>query len=214
MKKYVVVDIETTGFTPDKAGMTEIVGISFDKDFDHHRTVINQLTKPFKFIPKVIQELTGITNPMVAHAEDWKVAMTRFAHYSSTYDLIVIAHNAKFEKKFIEAGAYMKYAAPLQYICTQALFLVYKYGTTSIWRSKGVRSKLQIACEEFDIPYNTDKAHRAEYDVLVTAQLAKKLIDHFGLKKSLEISEKFISGEHYGETREISIFDVDGGLYE
>lgn len=214
MKRFLVVDIETTGWTPEKAGVTEIVGRSYDKGFDYSSTVINQLTDPHKYIPRVIRDLTGITNAMVQYKEDWKVAMTRMAHFASTYELIIVAHNAKFEKKFIEGGAYMSYAAPLKYICTQALFLAYKYGDTSIWRNKGIKSKLQTVCEEFKIPYNTKEAHRAEYDVLVTAQVAKKLIDHFGIEQSIEISRKFMEDEHYIKIKQQDIFEFIGGDYE
>lgn len=214
MKRFLVVDIETTGWTPEKAGVTEIVGISYDKDFDCSLTVVNQLTRPRKYIPKIIQDLTGITNPMVANMEDWETVMTRMAHYASSYELIVVAHNANFEKRFIEGGAYASYAAPIQYICTQALFLVYKYGSTAVWRNKGIKSKLQTACEEFKIPYNVEEAHRAEYDVLVTAQVAAKLIKWFGLEKSLEISKKFMSGDHYSEIEQLDMFDLMGGIYD
>jgi DNA polymerase-3 subunit epsilon len=66
MKLYAIVDIETTGGNASSGSITEIaVAIHNGKEvIEFYETLV----RPNQYIPYFIQQLTGITNEMVASA--------------------------------------------------------------------------------------------------------------------------------------------------
>ena len=66
---FCVLDIETTGFSPERDSIIEIAIIRTEtEDGITRERVLNDLVRPSGNIPKRIRELTGITNEMVADA--------------------------------------------------------------------------------------------------------------------------------------------------
>ena len=63
------VDIETSGSTPTRDGITEIAVIRVDGDHIHRW---ERLVNPQTTIPSFIESLTGITNEMVASAPSFE----------------------------------------------------------------------------------------------------------------------------------------------
>ena len=63
---YVVIDLETTGLSPEFDEIIEISAIRFTND--NRTDSFSSLVKPNHKIPEFITELTGITNDMVAQA--------------------------------------------------------------------------------------------------------------------------------------------------
>jgi DNA polymerase-3 subunit epsilon len=96
---YAIVDIETTGGSPQIEKITEIAifihnGDSIVKEYS---TLIN----PEKKIPYHISSLTGITNAMVAESPKfYEVAKTIV---KLTSDCIFVAHNVTFDYQFIRS---------------------------------------------------------------------------------------------------------------
>ena len=97
----VAFDLETTGFDAESDRITEIGAVKFSLDglvIDSYQALVN----PGKKIPKEVQEKTGITNDIVKSAPTAWESIQRFAAWVGEHP-ILIAHNAPFEAKFIQA---------------------------------------------------------------------------------------------------------------
>jgi DNA polymerase-3 subunit epsilon len=160
MQEYIVLDLETTGLDPYKGceiieiGITKIVGREIKKNF-------SRLIKPEKEIPEFITRINNITNDMVKDAKRIEEVLPKFRQYIG--DRPVIAHNAKFDMKFINYFLNKYELEPItKHICT--LNLLKKNS-----EYKGKNHKLETACEYYNI--ENKNAHRADSDTLATAKL-------------------------------------------
>lgn len=96
--EYIVFDLETTGFYPNKDGITEIgaVRLRNGKFVDEFQTLVN----PDRYISPHITKTTGITNEMVADAPNMGEALLAFKKYIG--DAHLAAHNSSFDMGFIK----------------------------------------------------------------------------------------------------------------
>ncbi len=95
--KYVVFDIETTGFSPKVNKIIEIgaVRVENGKITDKFSTFVNpQVPIPFR-----IEELTSIKDDMVVGSPTIDVILPQFVEFCK--DCIMVAHNADFDMSFI-----------------------------------------------------------------------------------------------------------------
>lgn len=93
-KEFVVLDIETTNFSPMKGGKIIEIGavkIVEGKIVDTFSTFVNPQSK----IPKKITEITTITDEMVQEAPVIGKVLLDFHNFLG--DAVVVAHNAKFD---------------------------------------------------------------------------------------------------------------------
>lgn len=104
-KTIVFIDFETTGFVPWKAA--RIIEYAAVKVTPTGNEIFHTLAKPFAFSPKSpiripykITELTKISNEMVKDSPDTFTAFKEFYEFVKGH--ICIAHNAKFEKTFVQ----------------------------------------------------------------------------------------------------------------
>lgn len=167
---YKVVDLETTSLrTSEKIENGQVVAYPAEiieigvTDIDNLKVGKNysRFVKPDNKIPKLITDLTGITNDMVKDAKKLKDVLANFRKFIG--DDTVIAHNARYDITLI--NYYLeKFGLPkiTKYICT--LELLKK--TPSY---QGANNKLGTACEYYGI--KNIKAHRAYADTYATAQL-------------------------------------------
>ena len=97
---FIVLDFETTGLSPsDGARATEIAAVLVQDG-----EIVNKfqsLMNAGASIPSFIQDLTGITNRMIASAPPCAEVMLQFSDFIG--DTPLIAHNASFDKKFLDA---------------------------------------------------------------------------------------------------------------
>lgn len=101
---FCVLDIETTGFSPERDAIIEIAVIRREtEDGVPRQRVLNELVRPAGNIPKRIRELTGITNDMVADADAIDQVLSRVAAFVG--DAPIVAHNAHFDRRFLEHNA-------------------------------------------------------------------------------------------------------------
>ncbi len=99
-EKFVVFDLETTGFSPRKNEIIEIGAVKINRDFDNHE-IFQALIKPNKEIPRKITEMTGITQEMVDNeGENLASALEEFVNFIE--DLRLVAYNADFDMRFIK----------------------------------------------------------------------------------------------------------------
>ena len=102
--RFCVLDIETTGFSPERDSIIEIAVIRCEThDGSTREQVLNALVRPSGNIPKQIRELTGITNEMVADADTIDQTLPRVAAFVG--DAPIVAHNAHFDRRFLEHTA-------------------------------------------------------------------------------------------------------------
>ena len=99
--KYVVFDIETTGFSPEKNKIIEIGAVKVEngKITDRYSTFVN----PKVPIPFRIEELTSIRDDMVMDSPEIDVILPEFMEFCR--DCTMVAHNADFDMSFIKKNA-------------------------------------------------------------------------------------------------------------
>lgn len=96
-EEYAVVDIETTGFDPDRDAIIEIAAaiVRGPEVLDRFDTLVN----PGFPIPPEITKLTGIADHDVRERPAPEAAVSRLSDFVAGRD--VIAHNASFDRKFL-----------------------------------------------------------------------------------------------------------------
>ena len=93
MPKYAVVDVETSGGTPQTSRITEIA--VFIHDGSQVVANFHSLINPDRLIDPFVVQLTGITQEMVADAPFFGDIAEQIAHL--TRDCIFVAHNVSFD---------------------------------------------------------------------------------------------------------------------
>ncbi len=95
---FVVFDLETTGFSPDKNKIIEFgaVKVVNGKITDRFSTFVN----PQVPIPYEIEQLTSINDEMVSGAPDIGTVLPQFMEFSR--GAVMVAHNADFDMSFIK----------------------------------------------------------------------------------------------------------------
>lgn len=98
--EYVVFDIETTGLSIINNKIIELAGVKMreGKVVDRFETFVN----PHEKIPYHIQQLTSITDDMVADAPELAPKLREFLDFIG--DAVLVAHNARFDIGFIQAN--------------------------------------------------------------------------------------------------------------
>jgi DNA polymerase III subunit epsilon len=96
----VVVDVETTGWLPAEAAITEIGAVRLNGG--EVTGEFSSLVRAYSPIPAEICELTGITDAMVSRAPSVYAAMTAFLAFAK--DCVLVAHNAPFDLGFLTAA--------------------------------------------------------------------------------------------------------------
>lgn len=162
-KKYVVIDIETTGIDSEKDDIIEIAAIKME---DNRKNIFQELIKIKKRIPKEISALTGITDEMLANSgKDISVVLNEFLDFVGNATLI--GYNIKFDVSFLntELTKNDKDILANKTICLlqeakrkQKLLRDYKLGTV---------------LKKYEIP--TEGLHRAYIDAEAEYELAMKL---------------------------------------
>ncbi|MDO7203097.1 exonuclease domain-containing protein [Paraclostridium bifermentans] len=96
-QSFVVFDIETTGFSNTNDKITEIGAVKIEnfKVVDRFSELVNPETD----ISYKIQELTGITNDLVADKPTIDAILPKFLEFVG--DDVLVAHNADFDMGFI-----------------------------------------------------------------------------------------------------------------
>lgn len=163
---FTVVDLETTGFyIPPKDRIIEIGAVRIEnlKIVKEFSTLVN----PYKPIPPIVSEITGIKNEDVKNAPRIGNALKDF--YRFAQGSVITAYNVAFDFEFIKlASIYsMGYEPKERTLCAfelskRILYFLEKYD-------------LDVVCDYFDIKITN--RHRALGDARATAILFIKLID-------------------------------------
>ena len=161
MGDYVVFDLETTGFNPDKNKIIEIGAVKISGGEIVGR--FSEFVNPREPIPFRITELTSIRDDMVIDAPSIEEILPRFMEFCQ--GAIMVAHNADFDMSFILADCKRQgIDCDFTYIDTVALarFLL---PNLSRYKLDNVAKALGVSLEHH---------HRAVDDAECTAHIFEK----------------------------------------
>jgi DNA polymerase III epsilon subunit family exonuclease len=159
MTHYVICDLETTGLSKFRHGITEIAAVRWDGDreVDRFHTLVN----PGRHIPDMVQRLTGIDNLMVADAPKMKDVLPNF--FDFLWNDVLVAHNSTFDVWFLSHHGQQE----LGYIWDNPAVCTRKLANRLLPELPSKR--LDMLCQYFGI--ENMRAHRAMYDVQVTVHI-------------------------------------------
>lgn len=148
----------------------------------------SSLVDPLMHIPSYITELTGITNEMVRGKKTFPHFNSYFEKISKTH--ILCGYNSK---SFDSTGIckmgrqHGRHYSFLNQLDIRYLFLRNRNQLTGTKSQKG---SLTEASNFYKVSLNTGNAHRAAYDIALTALLAESIIQFHGFETLLPDIEK------------------------
>ena len=168
---YVVFDTETTGF--NAAGGDQMIEIGAVKLKDGEIIDrFDELINPGYHIPSHISELTCITDDMVKDSDTEEEVTKRFLSWVG--DCPLVAHNAKFDISFVSMAMKKYNLGEFDYTVLDTLEL------SHILDQAYARHSLSALVKRYNVPWEEDAHHRADYDAegtaLVFAKMLQKLI--------------------------------------
>ena len=158
--EYVVLDIETTGLTPQKGGrIIELAGVKVrdGKIVDE----FSEFIYPEMKIYKQTIELTGITNEMLAGKPVYGQVLPKF--HSFIGNSVIVAHNAIFDWDRFLVYYFERVGIKVQNQVIDTLKLA------KLYHPEQDSYKLEALCKLHGIPL--ENAHRAINDTRATAYL-------------------------------------------
>ncbi|MBC62287.1 MAG: hypothetical protein CMP11_07505 [Zetaproteobacteria bacterium] len=169
---FIVFDLETTGGNPERNGITEIYALHYKegKVFNDFHSMVN----PKRNIPRIVREITGISNQMVRHAPTIQQVMPSFLDFIG--DKILVSHNIIGDLIFLKHFSRVACKVQLEnkYLCTHLL--------TELLIPESPSKSLGGLVDYLNLPKDT--MHRAKADALATLELfkvlLKKLSNRFG----------------------------------
>lgn len=209
-EKYVCLDLETTGLSPQYDEIIEICAIKIDNSKEIER--FQTLVKPENEIDEYISELTGITNELVADAPHIKDVLPSLIDFLS--DWIIVGHNVNFDINFVYDN------------CLEHLNGYFKNDFVDTMRlSRKVvpalkHHRLEDLVKYFNI--ETEGAHRAAYDCTATIYCLEKLkalaVDTYGDVGSALYEFTKGSKKSYADFKDLhattNYIDVDNPFFE
>ena len=163
MKKFAIIDVETTGGLASRDRITEIAIVTHDgtQILEQFSTLLN----PERSVPYNITQITGITDEMLEDAPKFYEVAKKIVEM--TEGCIFVAHNVKFDYGFIrEEFARLGFSFVRKQLCTVRL---------SRQAMPGLRSySLGNLIDVLKIKVND--RHRALADTLATVQVFEKII--------------------------------------
>ena len=157
-ESYVVVDLETTGLSPEKNRILEIGAVRLEqgKKTDSFQIMVKCPTE----ISEFVSELTGITKEMCESGVEEREALEQFLKFAGEDPLI--DHNLLFDFKFLKWG-FARYGTVFERAGIDTL----KIARACL--AELPSRKLECLCRNYQIPQ--EKHHRAFDDASATADL-------------------------------------------
>ena len=198
---YVVFDLETTGF--NAGGEDSIIEIGAVK-LKNGEIIdkYDELVDPGKEISERITNVTNITNEMLVGKPKEEEAVKKFMDWVG--DLPMVAHNAKFDSSFIEM-AFKKYGFG-EYTNT----LIDTLELSRTMDNTFARHSLSALVKRYNVPFDEESHHRADYDAegtaLVLAKMLKKLDDR-NIEKISDLDKLVAKNEihKYGRSYHVNL---------
>ena len=183
---FVVFDTETTGFNAGGSDqMIEIGAVKICNDEIIDR--FDELIDPGRHIPDKITALTCITDDMVQGKDNEEIVTKKFLEWAG--DLPMVAHNAKFDISFIEMAMKKYNLGEFKNTVVDTLEL-------SRALDQGfARHSLSALVARYNVPWEEDAHHRADYDAEGTARVFAKMLNKLTSQnyKTIKDLDKLVS---------------------
>ncbi len=160
---YIALDIETTGFHPEKDNIIEIGALKYVEGIEVER--FETFVNPNRPIPDKIIEITGITDEMVANAPYIQDVVKEFYEFVENYP--ILGHNVIFDYSFLKKAL------------AENGFEFEREGIDTLKMARYIlphlsSKKLEYLCEYFEIK---NVHHRALADAYSASEVYRKLLD-------------------------------------
>jgi DNA polymerase-3 subunit epsilon len=188
--EFVIVDVETTGWQPDKAMITEIGAVRIGPD--GHRAEFASLVNPGQPIPADIVELTGITDEMVRQAPPAAEVLPAFLAFA--HGGVLTAHNAPFDIGFLAAACQRSGLSWPEFTVLDTAALA----RLLLPDSEVPDRKLATLATHFST--RTRPAHRALADAQATADVLEGLLIRLAEAGVLTVNCRPMGGRRRGDT--------------
>ncbi len=170
---FVVVDLETTGGSPDGAGITEIgaVKVRGGETLGEFHTLVD----PGTGIPPFITVLTGITEAMVVGAPRIEAVLPSFLEFAR--GAVLVAHNAGYDTGFLKAACAAHGHPWPGFRVVDTVTLARRV----LIRDEVPNRKLATLARYFATP--NEPCHRALADARATADVLHALLERVGSQR-------------------------------
>jgi len=195
MTKLLVLDTETTGMNPDSDAIVELAGVV--RDGDSLRSY-DTLCRPGVPIPAEASGIHHIVDSMVDRSPTPLEAMQRLIHHLDCEDAIFVAHNAEFDRGFLDKLT--PYREQRRWICTFRTAMCI-WPDAPGYSNQTLRYWLNL---DLDLPSGLHP-HRALYDAIVTEGILQRMLAERSVENIVRISsepvllKKVRFGKHKGE---------------
>ncbi len=175
IENVLIVDTETTGLEPKKGSvLIELGAILYNV---RHKAVIQSFSTLFPCEENPVIDINGISVESTQVKFNRSLVVPFFANMAD-FAQAIVAHNAQFDKKFIDT---IDPQPPVRFtqrkwICTKSDFE---------WPVPLYRNRLQDVCAAMNVPYV--EAHRALNDCNLIAQCFSRVPD---LERRINYSKK------------------------
>lgn len=186
----VVVDVETAGVSADRHALLELAVVTLDWVDDklrcksthtwsiapHESTEVDTKSLVFNQIDPYDPERQAQSED-VCIRECFRLVRKEIREYNCKRALLT-GHNAHFDRQFLKAAQERNSIGrdpfhPFTVLDTASMSML-SYG----------HSVLRIACDRAGVNYDSDRAHSAPYDAIVTAELFCKIYNSFKFEPS------------------------------
>lgn len=178
MRREIVFDTETTGFSPLEGDRITEIGCVELIDFIPTGRTFHSYVNPQRDVPPRVTEITGLTTEFLRDKPLFGDVMEGFLEFVG--DAPFVAHNADFDRMFINHELERM---------QRAAFAAERFTCTLVMaRSKfpGVRNSLDSLCDRFSISLAKREKHGALVDAYLLAEVYLEL--NGGRERRLDLS--------------------------
>lgn len=179
--EYIVIDIETTGLSPEWDDIIEVAAIKYshEKAIDSYSSLIRpDAGSDYYYVSDFIEDFTGITSEMLASAPAASIVLPKFRAFLG--HSILVGHNVNFDINFLY-DAFQDMRLPVlsnDYVDTMLI--------SRLLHPEEKHHRLSDLCERYFL--NNTGAHRAGVDCEITNAclhvLKDDIIQHYGSVQS------------------------------
>ena len=175
---FVVLDLETTGTSPDRSAITEIGAVKYRAG--QRLGTLATLVDPGVPLPPVVIELTGLTAVMLPVAPRGESVLPSGIEFLRGGG--VVGHNVGFDRAFLDAALVASGRAPLDHPLVDTLPLARRLLADEVPNHRLATLALHLRATH-------QPCHRALADALATADVLHALLERLGTWGVVELAD-------------------------